>query len=245
MLKAAVRILSLLVILLPAEGRAATLEDVTKALQMPFQATESGPRIRSFAAEFTQESLVAAIDRVQQGEGTVRMSFPPADSVPAMFRWDYRQPDVQQIISDGATLWVYVPDNRQVIVSDLTAMDGHQANPLTFLGNLGDLERNFMIDWAGERVTPAGHFRLVLKPLRPSPLFERMEVVVNQKALRKSSSGTIFPLVATRLADAQGNLTTVSFFEVRINQKFPDHLFDFQVPAGVEVVRPEQQSGLY
>lgn len=247
MSKILVLILTLLFVTRPAGAAAITLAEVSAALQKPFRQSDSGPRIRNFAAEFTQESLVAAIDRVQRGEGTVRVKLPTG--APAKFRWDYRQPDVQEILSDGETLWVYVPENRQVIVSDLHSMDPReQANPLTFLGSLGDLEREFTVTWAAERETPAGHFRLELTPRRPSPLFERMEVVVNREALGawqdSAKEGTVFPVVATRLADAQGNLTTVSFFDVKINQSFPDRLFHFSVPSGVEVVRPGQQSGI-
>jgi outer membrane lipoprotein carrier protein len=75
--------------------------------------------------------------------------FEPGDSrrAPvAMFNWQYQEPSEQEVVSDGRTMWVYLPESRQVIESDLTlANRGGSVNPVTFLGGLGNLSRDFFI----------------------------------------------------------------------------------------------------
>ena len=53
---------------------------------------------------------------------------------PGMFSWSYSEPYVQEIISDGKTLWVYDEDLDQVTISD--ASDAIEDTPaLIFSGN--------------------------------------------------------------------------------------------------------------
>ena len=139
----------LLLCLLPSVAVAANiaLSDVIKTLETPFQTTGtgSGGTIDDFQAEFFQESLIASIDRVQRGQGDVSFKFlnQHSDRVPqAMFRWEYRRPSIQEIVSDGRTMWVYLPENSQVIESDITEISLRQGdNPVTFLSGLGNLSR--------------------------------------------------------------------------------------------------------
>lgn len=122
------------------------LSDVVAALETPFKAeTTRSEQISDFSANFFQESLIASIGRTQRGEGTVRFKFDAeGDTSVAKFFWEYRKPSVQDIISDGLTMWVYMPENRQVIESDLSQINAQQGeNPVTFLSGLGNLSRDF------------------------------------------------------------------------------------------------------
>ncbi|MBD1399902.1 LolA family protein [Pelovirga terrestris] len=225
------------------------LTNVLRALETPFKvSTPAEQQIRDFAADFVQLSTVVAIDRVQRGEGKVWFKFPPQSrtgSVMPKFRWDYRLPNEQQVLSDGTTLWVYVPENRQVIVSEVGEVEAEYGdNPAAFFTGLGDLAQNFAIAWGKSRRNEAGDYILLLTPKRPSQFFKRIEVIVNQQAVAESHQGgnpQVFPLVATQVTDPQDNLTRITFVDVGWNLDPADTEFVFEVPEGVEQLSPAAQ----
>jgi len=225
------------------------LADVIATLETPFRSTTSrDSQVRDFAADFQQLSTVVAIDRVQRGQGKVWFKFPPdarAGTAMPMFRWNYQLPNEQQILSDGTTLWVYVPENRQVIVSEVDQVESEYGdNPAAFFTGLGNLAQSFDIAWGKDRQDEADNYRLLLIPKRPSQFFKQIEVVVNQQAVREYRQGAktrVFPLVATEVTDPQDNLTRITFSNVRWNLDPADSEFTFEVPDGVEQLSPATQ----
>ncbi|MDT8420870.1 MAG: outer membrane lipoprotein carrier protein LolA [Desulfuromonadales bacterium] len=229
-----------------------SLSDTLQTLESPFKAgaqENSGGRIHDFQAEFRQASHIASIDRTQRGEGSVRFKFLPdqaaADGI-AMFRWGYREPTVQEIVSDGRTLWFYLPENRQVIESDLSRLQEQQGqNPVTFLSGLANLSRDFSVEWAAPDHDAAGNPAMLLKPRLSSQYIDRLEVVVSRRAVeeytRTGRAGTLFPILSTAVYDPGGNRTEIYFDKVQVNQYPSAELFRFQPPEGVEVVSPSEQ----
>ncbi len=241
----------LLLGLLPALSVAAeiNLSDVIRTLETPFQATDAGRigMIEDFQAAFFQESQIASLDRLQRGEGNVSFRFVThnREQVPqAMFRWEYRRPSIQEIVSDGRTLWVYLPENRQVIESDLTDVSLRQSdNPVTFLSGLGNLSRDFNIRWGAPNIDRDGNYVLDLQPRRSSQLIQTLQIVVDRDAVidyqqQQQQTGRLFPILATRVTDPNGNRTSIEFRDIRVNRNLSERFFAFRIPAGVEVVRP-------
>ena len=226
------------------------LSDVVNALETPFKAeTKPLDRIQDFTADFSQESHIASIDRTQHGQGIVSFKFLAAagdESSIAKFRWEYRKPSVQEIISDGHIMWVYIPENRQVIESDISQMNAQQGqNPITFLSGLGNLSRDFVINWAAEKTDQTGDYLLLLKPREESQLIQQIEVVVSHEAVtewqEQQKTGKAFPIRITQVTDPTGNRTTIEFHDVQVNQHLADKLFSFERPEGVELVNPGEQ----
>lgn len=250
------QLLTLLLILLltPALGLAAPakeqigLSDVIKTLETPFKADKPGPgAIRDFEADFFQESRIASLDRVQRGRGRVSVKFDPqgGDKVSrTKFRWEYSQPTTQEIVSDGRTLWVYLPENRQVIQSEVDLVNqARSEDPMTFLTGLGNLSRDFLISWGSPNTDAAGNYALELRPRKASALIHRLLMVVDREAVlnytRQGETGRILPILASTVIDPSENSTTIEFSNVRVNRGQSDAAFNFILPAGVEVVRPQ------
>ena len=236
----------------PAAAEEPSLSDTLQTLEQPFKASPqktSGPRIDDFQAEFRQASHIASIDRTQQGEGSVRFKFlrdRTAEEGSAMFRWEYREPTVQEIVSNGKTLWFYLPENRQAIESDISRLHGQQGqNPVTFLSGLGNLSRDFTVAWAEPPHDEEGNPILLLRPRQASQYIDRLEVVVAKRAVsefRKNGRiGTVFPILSTEVVDPGGNRTAIFFHQVKLNQHPATEIFQFQPPEGVEVVSPSEQ----
>ncbi len=226
------------------------LSDVVNALETPFKAeTKLLDRIQDFTADFSQESHIASIDRTQHGQGIVSFKILASlegESSIVKFRWEYRKPSVQEIISDGHIMWVYIPENRQVIESDISQVNAQQGqNPITFLSGLGNLSRDFVINWAADKTDQAGDYSLLLKPREESQFIQQIEVVVSHEAVNEwqeqQKTGKAFPIRVTQITDPTGNRTTIEFHDVQVNQDLADKLFSFERPEGVELVNPGEQ----
>jgi outer membrane lipoprotein carrier protein len=218
------------------------LGQVIQALESPFKHNaDARIAINDFEADFFQQSLIASLDRLQRGRGRVAIKFERSrpDRVPlAMFRWEYEQPTQQEIVSDGRTMWVYLPENRQVILSEIEiTAEARPDDPMTFLTGLGNLSRDFQISWASPNQDERGNFVLELRPRRPSPMIQRMLVVVDGEAVRASGQ-RLFPILSTTVYDPGGNSTLIEFSNIRVNRGLPTQHFQFIIPGGVEVLRP-------
>ncbi len=234
-------------LLLPAvSAGAAPLADVVRALERPFQAaTPPGGRIDDYRADFAQTARIASLDREQSAAGqvSVRFDYRSAAAGPTVrFRWEYAEPNRQELISDGRSLWVYLPENHQVIVSDVGPAAARENDPMALLTGLGNLSRDFQVGFAVPERDAAGNYRLELQPRQPSALLDRMVVTVNRTAVEvPARNGVVFPIVSTAVYDPNGNSTLIAFDKVRVNQGIPLGQFNFTPPAGVEVVRPTGQ----
>lgn len=228
------------------------LSDVIKTLETPFKIDAVGARgtassaIVDFEADFFQESRLESLDRLQRGRGRVAVLFDRTltDRVPlTMFYWEYDQPTTQEIISDGKTLWVYLPENAQVIESQIDFTSRERADdPTTFLTGLGNISRDFLITWAEPNQDVEGNYILELRPRRTSAMMQKMQIVVDRDAVlaytRNGVTGNILPILASTVTDPNGNRTTIEFNNVRVNRGLSSSRFRFILPAGVEVLRP-------
>lgn len=217
----------------------ASLDNVIAALETPFR-TAAPNGIENFQAEFFQLSRIASIDKQQQARGEVSFKFerPEGGSPVALFRWSYLEPTIQEFVSDGKTLWVYQPENRQVIESEIEQSD----NPLAFLSRLGELSQDFTIGWGNPQMNESGDYLLVLEPRRETRLARSLQIVVNGAAVRDFQQhqrvGAVFPLKTVSVIDPNRNLSRFRFESVRMNQNLSPDSFRFQPPAGVEVLHP-------
>lgn len=243
-----------LLLLIPGVCSAASigLNDVADALQNPFKpdvvkargTAKSG--IFDFQGDFFQQSQIAAIERVQRGRGQVsfRFDYRGDAQVPlAMFRWEYQEPSRQEVVSNSETMWVYLPENRQVIVSDIKQVTQQRSdNPMTFLTGLGNLSRDFSIRWAVPDHDNDGNPILELKPRRNSSLIQSLQIVVKREAVtdfvEKNQVGNHFPILATIVVDPSGNSTTIEFSSIDFNRGLSPRFFEFIQPAGIDVIRP-------
>jgi len=228
-----------------ANGSEEILNQVVQDLGQQFRTDGApGSAIKDLQADFRQQAYLGSLDRVEEGHGRVAVRFDRrGQQLQPRFRWEYLAPSVQQIVSDGRTVWVYLPENQQVIESPLPADGGDGVDdPLAFLTGLGQLSRRFSVAWASPARDSEGHYRLLLTPRQPSAIVERLELVIDRAVLAHEDQGhPVYPVKVATVFGPSDSRTTITFGNVRLNQGLPDSLFDFKVPEGVEVVRPDQQ----
>src|SRR5438477_2136280 len=121
---------------LPVAG-AEPLTEALHRLQQRYEAT------RTMTADFRQVVESPALAGALESAGTL------AFEKPNRMRWDYKPPDPQLVVGDGETLWIYQPDEKQVIKAPLG--EAFKAStPVTFLAGLGRLDRDFTATLAGD-----------------------------------------------------------------------------------------------
>lgn len=229
-------LLLLLLFALPLSVAAAPapLKDVVAALEKGYAG------LQDVQADFSQITTIAAVNRDQKGSGEVLLKRPA--SATAMFRFNYAKPK-QQIISNGKQVWFYTPENKQVMVSSVSAMfAGGNSIALSYLTGLGHVSRDFDIALAPQVQDKNGNYQLELTPKKPSPVLAKLQLAVSVEAVEQvQATGevkNIFPVVSSVVHDAGGNRTRIDYSRARVNKGISDNKFNFKIPEGVEVIKP-------
>ncbi|HEX7124361.1 MAG TPA: outer membrane lipoprotein carrier protein LolA [Thermodesulfobacteriota bacterium] len=205
-------------------GSAATL--VPGLHETALRVQQTYDQTRDLTARFTQESTSAALGRSQRAEGRVTIR------KPGKMRWDYEgrsgKPG-QVIVSDGKTLWIYNPEDRSVIKSEIGG--ALERTPLAFLMGLGELTRDFEVGRppADLALGRPGDVVLELTPKEAIAALQNLYLAVDpERAL----------VTAALIVDPFGNRTRLAFEDIRTNTGVPESRFAFTVPPGVQVVTP-------
>jgi outer membrane lipoprotein carrier protein len=208
---------SALVALTLSSGSAAepSASELASALQKKYDG------IKSFTADFVHGYRGGVLNRQLNQSGRLLIK------KPGKMRWDYETPEKKLFVSDGSKIQVYVPADRQVIVSDVTP--GETAtSPALFLAGRGNLTRDFN---ASKTELPAGSapggLALKLIPKVPQSDYDWLVLVVDPATLA---------LRGLAYGDAQGGTSTFSFTNLKENAGIADNAFDFRPPRGVDVV---------
>ncbi len=241
----AVLLVTLLATSALANGGDELLDKVVRGLEYQFRANAApGASIEDLQADFLQQAYLGSLDRIEEGQGRVAVRFDRrGQQLQPRFLWEYQLPSVQQIISDGSTVWVYLPENQQVVESPLPAGGSEGVDdPLAFLTGLGQLSQRFTVAWASPPLDSEGNYRLLLKPRNPSAIIERLELVIDRAVASYASPGQqpVYPVRVATVFGPNESRTSITFRNVRLNQGLKDSLFDFKVPEGIEVLRPDQ-----
>lgn len=162
------------------------LNDVIATVEKSFKADSSGQiPVSDFTADFFQRTTLAKEKREMRGDGQLSVKLATADS-PLMYRFNYYRPYQQEIVSDGNSLWIYHPENREVILSDVSFIYNRPGfNPdrdsaVNFLQGLGRISKDFQINFAGGMYDAAGNYILELHPRRSMLNTRRILLVVSR-----------------------------------------------------------------
>lgn len=171
-----------------------------------------------FSARFLQTSTLKAMEITDRASGRMFVKRP------GMMRWEYAKPDLQTIVTDGRTLWIYRPEDRQVMIGKAPVFfgDGKGAG---FLSDIQQIRRQFYVTLDNRIVE--GNYRLKLFPITKT--FD-LSVVYLSIAVKT------FDVVRIVTYNSYGDTTRIDLSRIRLQQTLDDTLFTFQIPAGVEVL---------
>lgn len=195
--------------------------------------------LNDMQADFSQKSTVKSMKREEKGGG--RLFIKKGDGKDAMFRFNYSKPK-QQIVSNGKKVWYYLPEQKQVMVLELSQLfeDGSDV-ALNYLAGMGHVSRDFGISFAAEPRDKQGNYVLELAPKKKSPAMAKLLLVIEGAAvesfLSRGRPSTPFPIVSSTVIDRIGNSTRIEYSNVKTNLGLDSGRFTFKIPAGVEVVK--------
>jgi len=210
----------------------ATVRDVVTALEKSYSGAND------IQASFIQRATIAAVKREEKGAGELLIKKGAGN---AMFRFDYTKPR-QSIISNGKTVWYYLPENRQVMVMSTSSLfAGGNAIAMSYLTGLGNISRDFSAQFVGNGRDKNGNYVIALTPKRSNPSVAKLELTVSASIVNSFMAGrtpkSSFPIIASVLYDNMGNRTMIEYSNIRVNSGISSSKFSFRPPAGVEVIK--------
>jgi outer membrane lipoprotein carrier protein len=213
----AVAVSTALVALAAANDRAAgpTAAELAQALQRKYDA------VTDFSADFVHIYQGGVLKQQLTERGTVLIK------KPGKMRWDYTAPEKKQFVSDGVKIYLYVPADKQVIVSAVPP-NAEATAPSLFLSGKGRLTSEFtpsLVDLPTG--LPAGSLALKLVPKSKQQDYDWLVLALDPETL------VIRGLVSE---DAQGGTSTFVFTKLKQNVGLSDSEFVFKIPRGVDVV---------
>lgn len=170
--------------------------------------------LQSLQAQFKQTLTDRNGLTVEEASGTLAIRRPDR------FRWDYRAPNEQVIVADGARIWLYDADLEQVTVRKLD--DTLSATPAMLLSGQGNLQDNFTVKQSSQE---GPVFWVRMEPKRDDTDF---------KWVRLGFDGATLKFM--QLADKLGQTTTLEFAQLERNPALDPSRFTFTVPPGADVI---------
>jgi len=190
------------------------------AVVTPARADTAQEQLRQFVA--TVAAADGAFVQTQLTDGTTRtQSGVFAFQRPGKFRWEVRQPYAQLVLSDGVHVFQYDPDLAQVIERSLDASLG--ASPAAILFGKAQLDEAFAVSALPDA---DGLAWLRAQPRETDAGFTHVDMGFRDG----------FP-ARLLLLDVFGQTTRIELNNMQVHAGLPPATFQFDAPAGVDVVR--------
>jgi outer membrane lipoprotein carrier protein len=174
-------------------------------------------KVLTYEAEFIQKSYIKMMDKTQDIKGTVSIK------KPGKMKWSYGAPDTQVLISNGNTLWLYVPDEEQATKVPIESIYSSNT-PALFLAGKGKLTQSFNVESVNLDKDPLS---ITLTPKADDQSLTRLKLFANKKN---------YQITGSTVYDKLGNKTEIRFSNIKTNREIPEKTFQFQAPTNVEVL---------
>ncbi|MDZ4786017.1 MAG: outer membrane lipoprotein chaperone LolA [bacterium] len=173
--------------------------------------------VQSINADFQQHSYLDALDTWELSSG--KLTF----SKPGKMKWAYSDPEPQEFISDGKTMWFYQPLDKQVMIDTIDmAFKGNL--PISFLLGIGNLSTDFNLKSTCES-SEGIIFDLV--PKKSDQDLGGIRLLVDSK--------TYLPNGAEVL-DAAKNKNSFVFSNLESNNAVSEDIFSPKFPSGTDKI---------
>ena len=210
--------------LAPGEDAAAVMDTSGEAAKIEsiIGRIESRYAGKAFSARFVQQSTLKAMEITDTATGRLY------GKDPGKMRWEYETPDPQAIITDGARLWVYRPEDNQVMIGRAPTFFG-EGKGAGFLTDIKTLRQQFDVSLA-----PAGSddaYRLKLAPLKEMP-----DLSLVYLSLAKET----FDVLEVVTYNLYQDETRIRLLDLQFEPDLDDSLFQFEVPENVDVIQLDE-----
>lgn len=170
--------------------------------------------VSSIQGNFSQQVFSKKGKLMQNSTGNISMLRP------GKFRWVYKTPDPQTIVSNGKNIWVYDEDLEQVTIKPMS--QALSSAPIAILTRKQKPDAQFKVEELKTRAGGLNWFKLT--PHRPSKDFKYFEVGMGNNGLQQMI-----------MHDQLGQKTVLKL-NAKINVPISGNTFYFKIPAGVDVI---------
>ncbi len=139
---------------------------------------------------------------------------------PDKFRWDYKIPYAQTIVTNGELLWFYDEDLEQVTIRDVST--SIENTPAAVFGSYEDLDTQFIIIALGN----IEEYDWV--ELTPRDIESQYNSI--RLGFDKDKLGMMV------MFDNLGQITRIDFTDEVLNKEMEDSMFDFELPQGIDII---------
>ncbi|MDM8551413.1 outer membrane lipoprotein carrier protein LolA [Desulfobacterales bacterium HSG2] len=170
-----------------------------------------------FTARFDQKSTLKAMDITDTAYGKVFIKRP------RLMRWEYESPEKQVILTDGAELWLYKPEDNQVMKGKAPEYFG-DGKGASFLSDIRLVRKNF-------NVTPEkdkGDYHI----LKLMPKEKKLDIESVYLWISKKTYDIVKVITYNTYGDE--NLIEMSNFQFR---DIDGSVFNFIIPEGTDILR--------
>jgi outer membrane lipoprotein carrier protein len=193
-----------------AAGSELIKEDILTAIEKKYAG-------KSFKASFTQTSRLAALDITEKASGRAYFSHP------GKMKWQYLEPAQHEIITNGKLLWIFQPQENQVMQGDASQFFKSGAGG-AFLSDISLIRKNFTI--SVKEVT-TDYVEINLNAKKENPDISLIVIRISQKKNKIVRVVTYNPYEDTTLFE---------FSDIQFKKIDPD-VFEFKVPDGVSIIK--------
>ena len=198
-----------------SEGTNLSLDDIVKRIENRYA-------LSGFSADFFQVSTIKAMEITDTASGKAFFK------QPGRMRWEYEMPDRQIIISDSKTLWIYRPDDNQVMIGSSPSFFG-DGKGACFLSDMKLIRQKFSIIL--EKKVDYGYHVLKLLP---------KEKTFDVSVIYLSVSAMTFDVFRIVTYNSYGDETRIALSNIQLQLNLDDSMFSFQIPKGVEVLQLDE-----
>lgn len=199
----------------PAAAAELTLEQILDKVEARYAGS-------GFKADFLQESTIKAMQISDFAKGKIFVSYP------GKMRWEYNEPDNQIIITDGHQLWIYRPEDNQVMTGKAPDFF-RNGKGASFLSNIKLLRDKFDISLQSGKNDL--FFNLKLVPLEKS---------LDLTEIQLSVSRITYSVVRVITINAHDDETRIELINFQFDVKLDESLFSFDIPEGVDVLQLDE-----
>lgn len=174
-----------------------------------------------FSADFIQASTIKAMEITDSASGRLMVKYP------GKMRWIYQSPEEQIIVSDGEHLWIYRPEDNQVLRGQASSFfgDGKGAG---FLSDIRRIRDDFHITL--EDIRFGEFYSLMLVPRQKTWDLVRINLLVSKQN---------YYITQVYTYNAYEDVTRIEFSNLEFNTTMESSLFEFKMPANVDILELE------
>ncbi len=195
---------------------AAAASDTLSLEQTILDGLESQYAGRSFSATFTQTSTLSALDISETASGRAWFSHP------GKMKWQYLEPERHDIITNAETLWIFRPEENQVMIGDAAPFFASGAGG-AFLSDISQLKENFSVSVTE---TTQAWVKLQLDAPPDNPDIRSIQIRVTRKDFQIQEVTTV---------NMAGDITRFDLSDIRF-QEMPDEWFEFDIPPKTSII---------